>query len=53
VTASWGVGNCHGVYRQTGRALDARVAHVWRIEGGWVQSFEQLTDTLRVAQAMR
>jgi hypothetical protein len=26
---------------------------VWRIEGGLVQSFEQFTDTLLVAQAMR
>ena len=47
------IGNYHGVYRQTGRGLDARVAHVWRIEGGLVQSFEQLTDMPLVAQAMR
>jgi ketosteroid isomerase-like protein len=48
-----GVGNYHGIYRQTGRALDARVAHVWRVEGGLVRTFEQFTDTLLVAQAMR
>lgn len=47
------IGNYHGVYRQTGRGLDARVGHVWRIKGGLVQSFEQFTDTLLVAQAMR
>jgi ketosteroid isomerase-like protein len=26
---------------------------VWRVEGGLVRSFEQFTDTLLVARAMR
>ncbi len=48
-----GIGSYHGTYRQTGKAMSARVAHVWRVEGGLVRSFEQFTDTLLVAQAMR
>ena len=48
-----GIGSYHGRYRQTGKAMTARVAHVWRVEGGLVRSFEQFTDTLLVAQAMR
>ena len=47
-----GVGGYHGTYRKTGKAMAARVAHVWRVERGLVRSFEQLTDTLLVAQAM-
>jgi len=31
--------------------VKARVAHVWRLEGGIVD-FEQFTDTLLVRQAM-
>ena len=48
-----GVGNYRGHYRKTGKAMDARVVHVWRVEGGLVRRFEQFTDTLRVAQAMQ
>jgi uncharacterized protein len=48
-----GVGSYHGTYRKTGKALDARVAHIWRVEGGLVRRFEQFTDTLLVAKAMR
>jgi len=48
-----GLGSYEGTYLQTGKAMSARVAHVWRIEGGLVRSFEQFTDTLLVAQAMR
>jgi ketosteroid isomerase-like protein len=29
------------------------VVHVWRLEGGQVVKFEQFTDTLLVANAMR
>ncbi len=48
-----GVGDYHGTYRKTGKTMAARVVHVWRVEGGLVREFEQFTDTLRVAQAMR
>ena len=48
-----GIGSYHGTYRRTGKRMTARVAHVWRVQGGLVHSFEQFTDTLLVAQAMR
>lgn len=48
-----GIGIYSGKYRATGKAMQARVAHVWRLEGGQVVKFEQFTDTLLVANAMR
>lgn len=48
-----GVGRYHGRHRTTGRTLDVRVAHVWEVRDGQVRRFEQFTDTLLVAQAMR
>lgn len=48
-----GIGRYSGIYRQTGKAMQARVAHVWQLEGGRIRAFEQFTDTLLVAQAMR
>jgi len=48
-----GVGSYHGTYRKTGKAMQARVTHVWRLAGGKIVGFEQFTDTLLVAQAMR
>lgn len=47
-----GVGTYHGVWRATGMPMQARVAHVWRLEGGQVTAFEQFTDTLLVRRAM-
>ena len=48
-----GIGDYRGTYRKTGKAMHARVVHVWQVEGGLVRRFEQFTDTLLVAQAMR
>jgi ketosteroid isomerase-like protein len=48
-----GVGDYSGTYRKTGKAMQARVVHVWEVKGGQVRRFEQFTDTLLVAQAMR
>ncbi len=48
-----GIGDYTGVCRATGRAMHARVAHVWQVEGGKVRRFEQFTDTLLVERAMR
>ncbi len=48
-----GIGTYSGTYRATGKAMQARVAHVWRLESGKVVKFEQFTDTLLVAHAMR
>ena len=47
------IGDYTGIYRKTGKAVRARVAHVWCVEGGKVRRFEQFTDTLLVAQAMQ
>jgi hypothetical protein len=46
-----GVGTYSGTYRATGRPMEARVVHVWRVRDGKVVAFEQFTDTLRVAEA--
>jgi len=48
-----GIGDYRGTYRKTGKPMQARVVHVWQVEGGLVRRFEQFTDTLLVAQAMR
>ena len=47
-----GIGNYSGTFRETGKAMLARVVHVWQLEGGKVRRFEQFTDTLLIAQAM-
>lgn len=46
------LGQYHGTYGKTGKSMQARVAHVWRLENGKIVQFEQFTDTLLVAQAM-
>jgi len=48
-----GVGTYTGTFKATGKAMRARVAHVWQVAGGRIVGFEQFTDTLRVAEAMR
>jgi len=48
-----GIGTYSGTYRQTGKFMQARVSHVWRVADGKIVSFEQFTDTLLVAQAMQ
>lgn len=48
-----GLGQYQGTYRETGKSMKARVAHVWRLQDGKIVQFEQFTDTLLVAQAMR
>jgi uncharacterized protein len=48
-----GVGTYHGLYRATGKEMQARVVHVWKLQGEKIVAFEQFTDTLLVHQAMR
>lgn len=48
-----GVGSYHGTFRATGKAMQARVAHVWMLQDGQIVAFEQFTDTLLVRQAMQ
>jgi uncharacterized protein len=46
-----GVGTYYGTSRVTGKAMHARVAHVWKLQDGRIVAFEQFTDTLLVNQA--
>lgn len=48
-----GIGTYTGTYKKTGKAMKARVTHVWRLAGSKIVAFEQFTDTLLVAQAMQ
>lgn len=45
------LGRYRGTCKATGRAIDAQLAHVWRIEGGKAARFQQYADTLQVARA--
>lgn len=47
-----GLGTYSGTNRASGRYFEARVAHVWRLEGGEVVRFEQFTDTALVRDAL-
>ena len=47
-----GVGLYSGIYKKTGKSMQARVAHIWRLKEGKIVQFEQFTDTLLAAQAM-
>ncbi|APX68032.1 MULTISPECIES: nuclear transport factor 2 family protein [unclassified Brucella] len=47
------IGNYTARNKATGRAMDVRVVHVWGVADGKIRRFEQFTDTLRVAEAMR
>ena len=45
------VGNYTGVNKSTGKSLDARVVHLWRIQNGALH-FEQFADTKLIWDAM-
>ncbi|QPN28583.1 nuclear transport factor 2 family protein [Brucella sp. BO2] len=47
------IGNYTARNKATGKAMDVRVVHVWGVADGKIRRFEQFTDTLRVAEAMR
>jgi ketosteroid isomerase-like protein len=46
------LGRYQGIYKATGRAFDAQVAHIWRVEGGKAVRFQQLTDTAQARRVM-
>ena len=46
------IGNYTATHKATGKPMNVRVVHVWGAAGGKIRSFEQFTDTLRVAEAM-
>lgn len=48
-----GIGDYKARYKKTGKAMAARVVHVWQVKNGKVTRFEQFTDTLLVDQSMR
>jgi ketosteroid isomerase-like protein len=48
-----GIGTYSGRNLSTGKAMQARVSHVWKLAAGRIVAFEQFTDTLLVAQAMQ
>lgn len=38
-------GNYSGIYKATGRPMNARVAHLWTLADGKVTHFEQFVDS--------
>ena len=46
------LGRYRGTWPATGRAMNAQMVHVWRVQEGKVVAFQQYTDTLEVARAM-
>ena len=46
------LGRYRGTFKATGRALDAELAHVWRLRDGKAAAFRQFTDTLQAARVM-
>lgn len=46
------LGRYRGTCKATGSALDAQLAHVWRVEDGRAIRFQQYTDTLQAARAI-
>ncbi len=47
------LGEYSGRFKATGKRFSAPFAHVWTLRGGKVVKFQQYTDTLIVARAMR
>ena len=46
-------GTYTGVYKATNKAFRSRVAHLWKLEGGLIVSFEQFVDSVPVVSAMQ
>lgn len=44
------LGRYKGIYKATGKPLDAQMCHVWRVEDGKAVHFQQYTDTLQAAR---
>jgi uncharacterized protein len=45
-------GRYSGVYKPTGRTLDAQVCHLWRFREGKIASFHQYVDTAHLRAVM-
>lgn len=48
-----GVGTYSGINKKTRKPFEARVVHIWELDGGQVVAFEQITDTLMIALCER
>ncbi|OLF56527.1 nuclear transport factor 2 family protein [Pseudomonas chlororaphis] len=46
-------GNYTGIYKATGKPLNARVAHLWTLKEGKVTHFEQFVDSHTVQLAIK
>jgi ketosteroid isomerase-like protein len=46
-------GRYSGVYKATGKKLDAQLVHFWTLDDGKVTCFRQYTDTLQAAQVAK
>jgi hypothetical protein len=47
------LGEYRGTYKTTGKSTTAAFAHVYKLRNGRIFKFQQYTDTLKVAEAMR
>ena len=45
-------GRYTGMYKPTGKRMDAEVCHVWKIQNGKVKSFHQYVDTAALHEVM-
>ena len=45
-------GTYTGSYKKTGKALEARVAHVWQLKNGVIINFEQFVDSKTVSDTL-
>lgn len=46
-------GTYTGVHKMTGKQLEARVAHIWKLKDGKIVSFEQFVDSQTVNDSMK
>ena len=47
------LGTYSGTFKKTGRSVSAAFAHVWRVRGDKLASFDMHTDTAKVLEAVR
>ena len=45
------LGHYRGTFKATGKAVEAQLVHVWRLDEGKAAEFQQYTDTLQFARA--
>ena len=46
-------GTYSGVFKQTNKHFEARVAHIWKLQAGKIISFEQIVDSKSVSDSMK